>query len=190
MEVSVTDNDKLQRALNRMKLAEREDCIPIDQTAIWRIYHDKVVSDGGEEFEVPATKLLVELAQEGTTLCVYFAVKEKNFTKSKFDATLWEQLMLIREMQYYWSDNSVSCTVTVKKKEAPQLKSAIEAYAPYVKTLSFLPLTDHRYQQAPYTECTKEEFDGYVKDISKLHLDVAESRIAGSRFCTNDTCSI
>jgi hypothetical protein len=132
------------------------------------------------------------LAQDkGVTLVVYFPVKEKNFTKSKFDVTLWEQLSIVREMQYYWSDNAVSCTVTFKDSEHDQLCNAIEFFAPYVKTLSFLPLDNHGYVQAPYTECTKEEYDEYSSSLGGLYLDqVAESKIKGSKFCTNDTCEV
>ncbi|TFH25821.1 hypothetical protein E4G67_00425 [Candidatus Bathyarchaeota archaeon] len=55
-----------------------------------------------------ATSADIELAADkGATLVVYFPVKEENFTKSKFDVTLWEQLSIVREMQHYWSDNAV-----------------------------------------------------------------------------------
>jgi adenosylcobalamin-dependent ribonucleoside-triphosphate reductase len=127
----------------------------------------------------------------GFTTVVYFPVKEKNFTKSKFDATLWEQLTFVREMQHYWSDNSVSCTVTVQEHEKDQLPTAIEAFAPYVKTLSFLPLTNHGYAQAPYSECSEEDYHEYAGSLKELSLaNSNEATIKGSRFCTNDTCEI
>ncbi len=141
--------------------------------------------------QVSTTEDLKMAADKGTTLVVYFPIKEKNFTKSKFDTTLWEQLAIVREMQYYWSDNAVSCTVTVKKEEASQLNGAIEFYAPYVKTLSFLPLTDHKYTQAPYTECNQSDYEDYNNSLGGLYLDtVAESNIKGSKFCTSDKCEI
>lgn len=134
----------------------------------------------------------LELAKEkGVTTVVYFPVKEHDFTKSKFDASLWEQLAIVREMQHYWSDNAVSCTVTIKEDERDQLCSAIEFFAPYVKTLSFLPLSNHGYAQAPYIKCTKEEYDEYTSSLSKLVLNtVTEKNIKGSKFCTNDTCEV
>ena len=135
------------------------------------------------------TKALEELSNMNATIVAYFPVKEENFTKSKFDASLWEQLAIVREMQHYWSDNAVSCTVTVQEHECKHLRSAIEFYAPYVKTLSFLPLTNHKYSQAPYTECTKEEYDKYSKSLGSLQLsNLGEVSIQGSKFCTNDSC--
>jgi hypothetical protein len=142
-------------------------------------------------FTIKSTKDLKLASDKGATIVVYFPVKEENFTKSKFDTTLWEQLAVVREMQYYWSDNAVSCTVTVQPHEVDELSSAIQFYAPYVKTLSFLPLTNHRYQQAPYIECSKQEYDEYSAQLGGLHLDgVAEKTIKGSKFCTTDKCEI
>jgi len=130
-----------------------------------------------------------ESINDPSTKVVYFPVKEKNFTKSKYDISLWEQLILIKELQHYWADNSVSCTVTFKPEEAKDLKSAIEYMAPYVKTLSFLPLENHNYQQAPYQTCTKEEYDAYVASLNTLIIkSLVESK--GERYCTNDTCSV
>jgi hypothetical protein len=94
-------------------------------------------------------------------------------------------------MQNYWSDNSVSVTVTVREHERGDLERAIEYYAPYVKTLSFLPLTKHSYDQAPYQEISKEDFEEYSSSLTSLNLGEADQvEIEGSKFCTNDTCAI
>jgi len=136
-------------------------------------------------------EFIQEFAQNGGTLVVYFPVEEKNFTKSKFDISLWEQLCLAREMQDKWSDNSVSITVTFKPEEVPDLKSAIEYHAPYVKTLSFLPLQDHKYAQAPYQECVKEDYDLYVSNLKRLRLtSLKGAKAAGEKYCNNDSCEI
>ena len=126
------------------------------------------------------------------TVVIYFPVREKNFTKSKYDISLWEQLTLVKELQYYWSDNAVSCTVTFKPEESKDLKSAIEYFAPYVKTLSFLPLDDHNYPQAPYQTVGQEEHDNYLKSLKDFGtLDGSKKEDAvGERYCSNDSCSV
>jgi adenosylcobalamin-dependent ribonucleoside-triphosphate reductase len=140
--------------------------------------------------EVP-TRVLTKFGQLGGSLVVYFPVQEKNFTKSKFDISLWEQLLLARELQDKWSDNSVSITVTFKPEEARDLKSAIEYLAPYVKTLSFLPLVDHDYVQAPYQECSETEYNETVKKLKKLRLvSLRGGQAKGEKYCTNDGCAI
>ena len=104
---------------------------------------------------------------------------------------MWEQLCLARELQDKWSDNSVSITVTFKESEANDLKSAIEYMAPYVKTLSFLPLVDHKYEQAPYQEITEEQYKEYSSSLKRLRLTSAKNvEAAGENYCTNDTCSL
>ena len=131
-----------------------------------------------------------ESVNDPKTMVVYFPVKEENFTKSKYDISLWEQLTLVKELQYYWSDNSVSCTVTFKPEEAKDLKSAIEYFAPYVKTLSFLPLDNHSYAQAPYQTITEDEYNTYKNSLGELDLSDGKEEAKGERFCTNESCSI
>lgn len=179
VEPSATDRELLLEVLREMDWPGMEK----DE---WGPFADMLIS--GEEVD---PFVLHSFGQAGGTVVAYFPVRERNFTKSKFDITLWEQLALVREMQHYWSDNAVSCTVTVREHERGDLSRAIEFSAPYVKTLSFLPLTNHRYPQAPYQECTKEEYDEYVAGLKPLDLsDAAESKIKGSKFCSNDTCEI
>lgn len=140
---------------------------------------------------IPEGEVLERFASEGGTIVVYFPVIEKNFKKSKFEVSIWEQLSTVREMQYWWADNSVSCTITVKKEEHQDLIPAIEFAAPYVKTLSFLPLEDHHYDQAPYIEAPLEEIQKYMFSLKKLDLsDSTNSKIKGSKFCDGDSCEI
>lgn len=131
-----------------------------------------------------------ESVTDSRTLVVYFPVKESNFTKSKYDISLWEQMTLVKELQYYWSDNSVSCTITFKPEEAKDLKSAIEYFAPYTKTLSFLPLDNHNYEQAPYQTITEKEYIEYSSSLKELDFNTNVEEAKGERYCTNDSCTI
>jgi ribonucleoside-triphosphate reductase len=124
----------------------------------------------------------------GGSVVVYFPVKEKNFTKSKFEISLWEQLCLARELQDKWSDNSVSITVTFRPEETKELKGAIEYMASYVKTLSFLPLEEHGYAQAPYQNCTEAEYIEYSESLKRLRLASLKGKAKGEKFCNNDIC--
>ena len=191
--------------LRTIRISAIHPLIPKLMTAGYRIEisatdKELYLQSGGSEADwerdmLNANKLPKEcidaLAEKGATFVVYFPVKEKNFTKSKFDISLWEQLLLARELQNTWSDNSVSITVTFKPEEAKDLKSAIEYMAPYVKTLSFLPLSDHKYPQAPYQECTAEEHDAYAAGLRKLRLtSLRGGQAEGDKYCSNDVCEI
>lgn len=131
------------------------------------------------------------LIKIGATVVVYFPVEESNFTKSKYDVSIWEQFSVVREMQNLWADNSVSVTITFKPEESHELLAAIEYNAPYLKALSFLALTGHRYLQAPYTDCTDEEFEEYSKSLKPIDFsNSSEANIAGSKFCDGDKCEL
>lgn len=143
---------------------------------------------------IPALKksgyIIEDSVTDPTTYVVYFPIKEKNYTKSKYDISLWEQLTLVKELQYYWSDNAVSCTITFNKNEAKDLHSAIAYFSPYVKTLSFLPLEDHNYEQAPYQTITEKTYLDYSSSLSPLDLNSSIEASIGEKYCNNDSCTI
>ena len=63
--------------------------------------------------------------------------------------------------------------------------------------VSFLPHSDHVYQQAPYQDCTKAKYFLMIKkskdiDWSKLVDYEKEDATAGSQTfaCSGDTCEI
>jgi len=129
-------------------------------------------------------------AYSPNTSVVDFPVHEPYFSKGKKDIGLWEQLEIAAQYQYYWADNSVSITVTFKPEEAGQLKAALELYETRLKAVSFLKYEDTGYKQAPYEAITKEQYEklsAAVEPITKFDDDKGGS---GTKFCTNDTCTI
>jgi hypothetical protein len=115
------------------------------------------------------------------TLVVEFPVHEPNFKKRKEDVSMWEQLELAALMQSEWADNSVSITVTVKPDEGKDLARALEMFETRLKSVSFLPLNDHQYKQAPYEEITAEQFGEISKGLKKPKFKTFESKEA--TFC-------
>ena len=71
------------------------------------------------------------------TAVVEFPVHEPYFTQGKSEVSIWEQLEIAAQYQYYWADNSVSITVTFKPEEASQIKAALELYETRLKAVSF-----------------------------------------------------
>lgn len=122
------------------------------------------------------------------TWVVSIPVRSANFRKGKEHISIWEQLELGAKLQYYWSDNSVSQTVTVKKEELSQIKTALEMYEDRLKTVSFLPLADHNYQQAPYEEITKEQYEEMTKNLKPLKLKKASVHDSEEKYCESDIC--
>jgi len=124
------------------------------------------------------------------TLVVEFPVHEPYFLKGKCDVSMWEQLEIAAQYQHYWADNSVSVTVTFQPSEAPQIKNALEMYETRLKAVSFLKYEETGYKQAPYEPISKEEYEKTIKKIKPLQRIEGGEGGTGTKFCTNDTCTI
>ena len=124
------------------------------------------------------------------TTCVEFPVHEPHFQKGKRNVSMWEQLEIAAQYQHYWADNSVSITVTFTEAEASQIKSALEMYETRLKAVSFLKYKETGYEQAPYEPITKKQYDKMVAKITPLTKLETQEGGEGSKFCTNDSCTI
>lgn len=124
------------------------------------------------------------------TWVVYFPVKEQYFSRSKNNVTLWEQMENVAQMSYYWADNQVSATVTFRPEEAADIPRVLELYETRVKSISFLPLTDHNYPQAPYQEITKEAFDLASSKLRTVDFASINTDEAQDLFCDGDKCAV
>jgi adenosylcobalamin-dependent ribonucleoside-triphosphate reductase len=129
------------------------------------------------------------IGQESTTMVVEFPVKENNFVKGKSDVTIWEQVQNAVFYQKFWADNQVSITVSFKATEADEIQHVLELNEDSLKGISFLPLSDHGYQQAPYEEITKQEYDKMVKNIKVMEYN-QDIDVVVPKFCDSDTCEI
>jgi hypothetical protein len=125
------------------------------------------------------------------TMVVSFPAHEQLFDRSKVDVTMWEQLELAAQMQYYWADNQVSVTVTFMPHEAKDIKHALELYETRLKSVSFLPNKDHGYKQAPYEETTKEQYEALVAGIDQTAIFGAEATHDQiDKFCDGEVCLV
>jgi len=124
------------------------------------------------------------------TIVVEFPVHEQLFERSKDDVSIWEQAENAADYQKYWSDNQVSITITFKQDEANQIKHVLECFEDKLKSVSFLPIKEHGYKQAPYEEITKEKFEEMVSKLKPLDLDKTKDRAIGSKFCDSESCEI
>lgn len=123
------------------------------------------------------------------TMVATFPVEERDYDRSKSDITLWEQLEMAAQMQEYWADNQVSVTVTFTKEEAKDIKYALELYETRLKGVSFLPISDHGYAQAPYETVTEEEYKLLAGKITQLSSDSLEHEVT-TKYCDGDQCTI
>ena len=131
-----------------------------------------------------------DCAYSPRTKVVSFPVKEENFVRGKKDVSMWEQLEIAAQMQYYWADNSVSVTITFQDHEAASIPHALELYSKRLKAVSFLRYKETGYVQAPYEPISKEEYEAMAAGVTPIQRIDTNTQGIGERFCSNDSCEI
>jgi hypothetical protein len=97
--------------------------------------------------------------------------------------------------QRYWSDNSVSVTVSFDaENEAEHVGTVLHLYDGQLKTVSFLPMGNFTYPQMPYTQITKEEYEAdrmklFPIDFTGVYEGMAADAV-GESYCTTDACEV
>lgn len=146
-------------------------------------------SDVWRRYQAAGYDVEPDVYETDNTMVVTFAVHEKNFRRGKDEVSMWEQLELAAQMQYYWSDNAVSITVTVKPEEAKELSRALEMYESRLKAVSFLPLRgDKIYAQPVYEAICREQYEAYCAKLSPVSLLDAVVETQEEKFCDGDSC--
>ncbi len=124
------------------------------------------------------------------TLIVYFPVHQPHFSRSKRDVSVWEQVENVAQTQYYWADNQVSATITFKPEEAKDIPYILELYETRLKSISFLPLEEHNYPQAPYQEITKEIYEKAVSRLQPIQFDKITTTEQQDLYCDSEKCDL
>lgn len=106
-----------------------------------------------------------------TTDVFSFPVKGPSHAVFRNDRTALEQLEHYRLVQDYWCEHNVSITVYVKDHEWMGVGDWVYRNFDHVAGVSFLPHSDHSYHQAPYQECTEEEYEALLARMPALNWD-------------------
>ena len=133
-----------------------------------------------------------------TTTVFSFPVKSPENAVTRNDMTAIEQLELWLTYQRHWCEHKPSVTISVRDAEWMEVGAFVYKHFDEMSGVSFLPHTDHTYQQAPYQDCTKEE---YEELLGKMPTSIAwselteyenEDNTAGSQTmaCTGDSCEL
>lgn len=130
---------------------------------------------------------------DGTSV-VYFPVKS-DAMRSEKEVSIYEKMAIAATAQRYWSDNSVSVTVSFDPKtESDAIGTVLHMYDGQLKTVSFLAMDDTLYPQMPYTQSSAEEYEEarmthFPIDLSGVYAGMAFDAI-GEAYCTTDACEV
>lgn len=140
-----------------------------------------------------------EKARPDSTAVFYFPVKAPEGALTRHDITALDHLKLWSIYQHEWCEHNPSITVYVKDEEWFSVGAWVYENFDSVCGVTFLPHSDHIYEQAPYIDVTPEEFDAWVAahpmpeiDWSKLRTYEKEDNTTGTQTlaCTGSVCEV
>lgn len=111
-----------------------------------------------------------DVTRPDNTAVIYFPVKS-GARRTKFDVSAIEQMERYKRFQKYYTDQNTSVTVSVQNHEWQDVVDWLSKNWDDFTAVSFLPLTDHQYQQAPYQTITEEQYLSASQGLDKLDQD-------------------
>lgn len=88
----------------------------------------------------------------------YWALESPEASVCRNDLTALGQLELYLTYKMHWTEHNPSCTIYVREAEWTDVLAWVYKHFDIIGGVSFLPHSDHIYQQAPYTEVTEAEY--------------------------------
>lgn len=99
-----------------------------------------------------------DVMRPDSTAVVSFAIESPSTAVTRDQVTAMQALELWLLYQREWCEHKPSVTVTVRDEEWLTVGAWVYEHFDEVSGISFLPHTDHTYQQAPYQDMTRDEF--------------------------------
>ena len=133
-----------------------------------------------------------------TTTVFSFPVKAPENAITRNDMTAIEQLETWLTYQRHWCEHKPSVTISVKEEEWVPVGAWCWENFEYLSGVSFLPFSDHTYQQAPYQDIDEKTYKKLAKnmptniDWDKLQDFEKEDNTKGSQelACTAGVCEL
>ena len=162
-------------------------------------YFNRAIRFGNDDPQLALFKMAnytVEPASENPehTSVVYFPIKA-SAKRAEKDVSIYEKMNLAATAQRYWSDNSVSVTISFNPEtEGDDVEKVLHMYDGQLKTVSFLPSGNFTYPQMPYTQITEEEYLAATEklfpiDFAGIYAGMGLDAV-GEKYCTTDACEI
>ena len=154
----------------------------------------------------PLTKFMIDqgvpsepcVMKPDTTTVFSFPMKSPKGSRVRDELSAIDQLNIWLIYQEHWCEHKPSVTVTVKENEWLDVGAFVFKHFDKMSGVSFLPHSDHVYQQAPYQECTEDEYNDMLSKMntrinwSKLRDYEVSDTTSGSQTmaCSGDSCEV
>ena len=123
----------------------------------------------------PLTKMMTDFGfpveddvmNPSQTAVFSFPMKVGSGAVFRTDMTAIQQLELWLTYQKHWCEHKPSVTISVKEEEWMEVGAWVYKHFDFMSGVSFLPFSDHTYQQAPYQDTNKEGYEFLLKQMPK-----------------------
>ncbi len=127
-----------------------------------------------------------------------FPMKSPTNAVTRNDTTAIEQLETWLTYQRHWCEHKPSVTISVRDCEWVEVGAFVYKHFDEMSGVSFLPHSDHTYQQAPYQDCDDADYEELLSKMpsainwAELADYEQEDNTSGSQTmaCSGDACEI
>ena len=111
------------------------------------------------------------------------------------DVTPIRHLEIWLEYQREWCEHKPSVTISVEEKDWPSVGAWVWEHFDEISGVSFLPYDGGTYRQAPYEECTEEQYNELKAKVPKLDWSLFKEETdnvegAQTLACVAGSCEI
>jgi len=140
-----------------------------------------------------------DVTKPESTTVFSFPVKSPEGAITRTQMTAIEQLELWKTYALHWCEHKPSITVSVKEHEWMEVGAWVYANFDVASGVSFLPFSDHTYQQAPYQDIEPDDYLEWMQVYKDMYIDWSalseyekEDHTTGSRelACTAGVCEV
>jgi ribonucleoside-triphosphate reductase len=140
-----------------------------------------------------------DVMKPDSTTVFSFAMEAPKGAVLRTDMSAIEQLELWKVYAVHWCEHKPSVTISVKEHEWMEVGAWVYENFDIASGVSFLPHSDHTYQQAPYQDIEwedylewKEAYGNMTIDWHKMSEFEKEDNTSGSRelACTAGVCEV
>jgi len=145
---------------------------------------------------VPAER---DVMKPDSTTVFSFPMESPKGAVTRTEMTAIQQLELWKTYALHWCEHKPSITVSVKEEEWMEVGAWVYDNFDVASGVSFLPFSDHTYQQAPYQDIEPDDYLEWKDRMSYVNIDWSrledfekEDNTTGSRelACTAGVCEV
>ena len=126
-----------------------------------------------------------------------FPMKSPKASVLRKDMSAIEQLETWLIYQRHWCEHKPSVTVSVRDDEWMDVGAFVFKHFDEMSGVSFLPYSEHTYQQAPYQECTEDVYNDFSSKFGHIdwekfrNYEEEDTTNSSQTFaCSGDSCEL